>query len=741
MTKHLIRIVLITFLPLLSFAQSSVPETFIITSDTAAEIKLDIKYFRIWDDSIGTTNFKLVSGSAISNRFKEFDTTRTFDFSIKTFWYKLNLKNSLNRNVEIGLPANAMYHDIYFADSTLQWHHLKTGLGYHKSTRDGYKLINTPTITLRPNQELEVYYRLNSSLRFSPSKEIIIRNMELALQKKYELKNKLTGTSDYEIIISAFLLGMILITCITNLSFYRAIKEKEYLYFSLFLIFFGLSILSSDFAYLVFGLYVVKLAFLAISLLALWFFFLMRFIQYFFKTKEYLPKWNKFLNFYCYFILFIWLAAFAIELVTISQYWYDRLGGFIGIFFYLFMDVLFITILLTLFNQKVKINIRILATLPLMFLFGPVYTLNFIYGILDKYYKVKQPAFVQWVNDWNSLLTLIGILWVILFFSWLLFKRYQSIQEKLIQEVIDRERMEKEKEAEKNLLISQQNERLEIQVAERTKALQESLENLKATQSQLVQSEKMASLGELTAGIAHEIQNPLNFVNNFSEVNEELLLEMKEELDKGNMDEAKAIANDAIANQLKILHHGKRADAIVKGMLQHSRSSSGVKEATDINALADEYLRLAYHGLRAKDKTFNATMKTDFDETIGKINIIPQDIGRVILNLITNAFYAAPMPPEGGFKDPNYIHSPTVWVSTKKNGDKVFISVRDNGPGIPQKILDKIFQPFFTTKPTGKGTGLGLSMSLDIITKGHGGELKVETKETGGSEFIIILNI
>ncbi len=269
--------------------------------------------------------------------------------------------------------------------------------------------------------------------------------------------------------------------------------------------------------------------------------------------------------------------------------------------------------------------------------------------------------------------------------------------------------------------------------------LETTLANLKSTQSQLIQSEKMASLGELTAGIAHEIQNPLNFVNNFSEVNKELLVEMKDEIKKGNINEVNALADDVIANEEKINHHGKRADAIVKGMLQHSRSTNNAtKEPTDINALADEYLRLAYHGLRAKDKSFNATMKTDFDETLPKINIIPQDIGRVILNLITNAFYAAPLPPEGGFKDPDYIHNPTVWVSTKKVGDKVFISVKDNGPGIPKKILDKIFQPFFTTKPTGQGTGLGLSLSYDIV-KAHGGEINVKTLENEGTEFTIML--
>ncbi len=266
------------------------------------------------------------------------------------------------------------------------------------------------------------------------------------------------------------------------------------------------------------------------------------------------------------------------------------------------------------------------------------------------------------------------------------------------------------------------------------KVLETTLTSLKSTQSQLVQSEKMASLGELTAGIAHEIQNPLNFVNNFSEVNKELLTEMNEEIEKGNFDEVKALAKDVTDNEEKIIFHGKRADAIVKGMLQHSRSSSGVKEPTDINALADEYLRLAYHGLRAKDKSFNATMKTDFDESIGNINIIPQDMGRVILNLITNAFYVV---DEKKKQNPTG-YEPTVTVSTKKINGKVEVTVADNGNGIPQKVLDKIFQPFFTTKPTGQGTGLGLSLSYDIV-KAHGGELRVETKEGEGSEFIIQL--
>jgi len=273
------------------------------------------------------------------------------------------------------------------------------------------------------------------------------------------------------------------------------------------------------------------------------------------------------------------------------------------------------------------------------------------------------------------------------------------------------------------------------------KEIEKAYKELKATQSQLIQSEKMASLGELTAGIAHEIQNPLNFVNNFSEVSNELIDEMHEEIEKGDLDEAKIIAHDVKQNLQKINHHGKRAEAIVKGMLQHSRSSSGEKEPTDINALADEYLRLAYHGLRAKNKSFNATMETNYDESIGKINVIPQDIGRVILNLITNAFYAVNekklQTPEARLPD-GQGYEPTVTVSTKKINGKVEIKVKDNGNGIPVQIKDKIFQPFFTTKATGEGTGLGLSLSYDII-KAHEGELNLLTGEGKGSTFIILL--
>ena len=321
--------------------------------------------------------------------------------------------------------------------------------------------------------------------------------------------------------------------------------------------------------------------------------------------------------------------------------------------------------------------------------------------------------------------------------------------------VAEKERIKRQHEDEINRAIAIRKVELEGLVAERTaelteqkEELEQALHDLRSTQSQLIQSEKMASLGELTAGIAHEIQNPLNFVNNFSEVNLELLEEMKSDLMAGKHEDAIALANDIADNEKKITQHGKRADAIVKGMLQHSRSSSGIKEPTNINALADEYFRLAYHGLRAKDKSFNATMKTDFDQTLEPISIIPQDIGRVILNLITNAFYAVAEKKKQADKDLQGFenlegmstYEPTVSVITKKKVNKVLITVRDNGNGIPQAAIDKIFQPFFTTKPAGQGTGLGLSLSYDIV-KAHGGEIKVESKDGEGSEFTIVIPV
>lgn len=325
------------------------------------------------------------------------------------------------------------------------------------------------------------------------------------------------------------------------------------------------------------------------------------------------------------------------------------------------------------------------------------------------------------------------------FISFLLAKEFAETNKSLKYQLETVEKLSQKtiaQEQEKQQILATENERLEQQVAQRTADLKQSLEHLKSTQAQLIQSEKMASLGQLTAGIAHEIQNPLNFVNNFSEINTELIEELKNELAADNKEEALLIADDIKDNEQKIIHHGKRADSIVKGMLQHSRASTGKRELTDINALVDECVRLSYYGLRAKNKEFNAEIKTDLDDSIAKINIVPQDISRVLLNLLNNAFYAVNEKKKGL----NGTYEPIVSVCTKKLDSKVEILVKDNGNGIPQNIVDKIFQPFFTTKPTGQGTGLGLSLSYDII-KAHGGNIAVESNEGEESKIIIQLPV
>ena len=332
---------------------------------------------------------------------------------------------------------------------------------------------------------------------------------------------------------------------------------------------------------------------------------------------------------------------------------------------------------------------------------------------------MKAPWWQRWWAIASGILLLGGVIWL-----FILYRSRNLLKEKhLLEQKVNLRTRE----------VVEQKEEISIQRDQ----LKDALEGLQNTQAQLVQREKMASLGELTAGIAHEIQNPLNFVKNFSEVNMDLLEEMNEAMDKGDKAEMKEIFSDLKQNTEKVVLHGSRADSIIKGMLHHFRSSSHTAELTDINDLVDECLRLTYHGLRAKDRSFNATFKTNYGDNIPEINIIRQDVGRVFLNIFTNAFYAVTEKKQ--MLDDASAYEPTVSVSTTKLDDEIEIRIKDNGNGIPQKIVDKIFQPFFTTKPTGQGTGLGLSLSYDII-KAHGGEIKVETKEEEGTTLIIQLN-
>jgi len=722
-------------LQLSQVAQLAAQPVFDIAADTSMSITIRDEYLLYWPDSGGSTSFKEVSGGGESGRFKPIGAADSLDASIRTHWYSFQLRNDMDKDIQMGIQWWGSYFDIYYADSTETWTHLKNGSAYSRADRDGYKLLRLVDFTLPAKRQITVYLRYQNLFRFDPPKEIELLLMGEALEKRFGIRSRLSEFSSTEIMLMSFLLGMILVSSIINFTFFQAIREKEYLYFVLFLLclaatnlvgFFGTFFLDRS------SEWTVLVNFIANLFL---FFFLMRFVQYFFKTKQYLPKWNMFLDIYNYLLVFVWIFGFFFGTNRISIGNQNWVADILGFLVYFFMDVLFVTVCLFLFKKEGQVKSRLLAIIPLLFVFGPLFSLQFVFGLAERYLGVAPPAFIALISGLSSLFIVVGVFWVILFFSWLLFKRYQGIQQQIINEQVSKEKLEREKEAEKNLLIAQQNERLEREVAQRTNALRQSLDTLKATQSQLIQAEKMASLGELTAGIAHEIQNPLNFVNNFSEVNSELVAELEEAVRSGQLDQALEIAGDIRSNEDKIRHHGLRADGIVKGMLQHSRRGAGIKEPTNINLLADEYLRLAYHGLRAKDKSFNARFETQLDDSLPPVNVDPQEIGRVLLNLINNAFYAVSERQRTG--EPDY--EPTVTVRTRQADTGIEIALQDNGHGIPEAIRDKIFQPFFTTKPTGQGTGLGLSLSYDIVTQGHGGKLNVVTEEGKGTTFIIWL--
>lgn len=432
-------------------------------------------------------------------------------------------------------------------------------------------------------------------------------------------------------------------------------------------------------------------------------------------TARLLPEWDWVLS-------KVWLASIVYFILAFVPFlgflknWYDNL-------FYLLL-------LFTTFLLREHRSARLLAS-ALLPLAGMYIISNFARRFFPEFYKADHELF--------ETVTVFAALWLFGFGTYVMIQNNREVKQRLKQE--ERLREAETRKAELEHLVAERT----AELSQQKDALEKTLTELKAAQDQLVHAEKMASLGELTAGVAHEIQNPLNFVNNFSELSVELAHELLEELEKPDFDRGfvEELVRDLTQNQQKINHHGKRAANIVSGMLQHARSSTGAKEPTDLNALADEYLRLSYHGLRAKDKSFNAKMHTDLDPAVGTVAVVPQDFGRVLLNLINNAFYAVTQKKKSLAVTPAEAeaYEPTVTVSTKKLPNAVVICIRDNGTGIPDSLRAKIFQPFFTTKPTGQGTGLGLSLAYDIVTKGHGGTMDVETQEGEGTVFIIQLSL
>ena len=628
-------------------------------------------------------------------------------FDDENCWMWFRLKNPSPDTYIVALRAKTSSASIYVLDNG-KWHSYKTGYDAPWSKKDGDKNNDCIPYTIKAGHEILVYINEEGD-HFAPK----IGNYVKMVNDAYHNQKVFNSVQ----VIAFGFAGFILFGMIFNLLFYYVSREKLYLVFSFLLFFAALTIADDAIEYFYFsesrGWYYIFEIFSGVGFVIMFVYT----VRYFFSMKDYFPRWDKILSYFP-----VYLAAAL--LCSVALYVYRDANDllYLNLFLLMFLGIAgigasilfvgFIVILiwmLIIFAKRKDSEAR-LFTVAVVPFFG-----SFVCSM-----------FFSW--DW---LTPTASVWAIVVLSWGMFARFKRLQEQYA-------RIALEKEEERSRIIAQQNELLEGQVAERTAELQHSLAELRQTQSQLIQSEKMASLGELTAGIAHEIQNPLNFVNNFSDVSAELLQELKEEVENGNYAEVTAIADDVIQNLEKIAHHGRRADGIVKGMLQHSRASSGTKEPTDINTLTDEYFRLAYHGLRAKDKSFNADLISNFGEGLPKPSVLPQDVGRVLLNLFTNAFYATQQKSrqvtDGTYK-------PVVAVSTTHKDNTIVITVKDNGTGIPDAIKDKILQPFFTTKPTGEGTGLGLSLSYDIIVKAHGGTIDIKSTEGEGAEFIITLPV
>jgi len=684
-------------------AQDTMPAAYEILSESLSIAMLPDTSWQVLEDERGNWTIKDVSQPPFTEKFH---TNAGYSYNINTYWIRCRIRNKMDHETEIYFRSNAPFHEVYARKSNSDWCYQKAGWLIPWSEKDGMRGLEAISVVIPAGEELIIYRRLEYN--FKISRPAILR-IGFQFTKNALRNNYINNEGEIlEKFLFAINSSLFLLTAILSFFFYQITRERVFIRGAIGYFFFSLLF----FAPTIFILFkehpvVVHYAWRLIDSSTI--FVTVYVLRAFLQIKERFPVWDKVLVTVSLIPLLDLALRFMSPAIALSNYQ--------PIIFFLLLA----TCLYLIKHKDRAARIFVIGVLPL-----------FTFVLFDNVEVLNTPAYLSY---WTGV-GFLAYLWLVISINRILFYRYKQMQTKLVKEELEKELLAKQIEVEKRMLIEQQKVELEKQVSERTEELRQSLNHLKSTQSQLIQSEKMASLGELTAGIAHEIQNPLIFVNNFSEVNKELIGEMKTEIEKGNFGEAKLLANDIEENQEKINHHGKRAGDIVKGMLQHSRSSSGVKEPTDINALADEYLRLAYHGLRAKDKSFSAKFATDFDSTLPKINIIPQDIGRVILNLITNAFYTVTEKSSFAKAAEDKGYEPTVIVSTKKEGDKVLISVNDNGNGIPQKVLNKIFQPFFTTKPAGQGTGLGLSLSYDIV-KAHSGEIKVETREGEGTTFII----
>lgn len=708
-------------------AQNPALKVYVLKSDTGMYQELDSRYWQVMDDPDGKLHLEDILKEPLNKQFYQIQLeTDEASSRASAHWFRYKIRNDSARTFNISFFTGSQQADFYVFEQDRQTGHLVTGNSYPWHKKAGLKKANAVPWAISPGKEILVYQR-----RFNDRPDNLRVDTKIRLYNTEKLKE--AELTDYEenyieipAIYKSFISGLLLLACIFNFLLFWQLKDRASLYFSLML--FCFFFLYNSFLREVVGRenHIAEELFNTIGISFIIFFLL--FVREYFEVYKTHPRWNKFLVIYSIILFVLFYMDYLIPNTMVrGKLFQARSFVIMG---YLISTA--ITVIICFRTPGKKRKIFAIAILPFVFtVIGVVILLS----ALSIFKLDKAP------NDfffWEPYILGFFMVWATIVFSSYLYKNYGQAQRRVIETMLEKEKMAREEEQHRAAFMEKAKIQLESEVETRTAELKSSLEELKSTQAQLIQAEKMASLGELTAGIAHEIQNPLNFVNNFSEVNTDLIADLKDEIRKGNLEEVNQLADDIAANEEKISHHGKRAEAIIKSMLQHSRNSTGAKEPTNLNELADEYLRLTYHGLRARDKNFNVTINTDFDLSMPQVQIVPQDIGRVLLNLFNNAFYAV-AERAALHESTNSNYHPMVTVTTKRRGVSVELVVQDNGKGISPANIDKIFQPFFTTKPTGKGTGLGLSLSYDIITKAHGGSLKAESMEGEFAKFVISL--
>jgi signal transduction histidine kinase len=708
--------------------RAQIPPPYPIIDDSVLSQDIPDSFVVYVEDEGGKMSLQDVQRANRENRLKPWHGKRDGNDQIKPgqyLWLYYRIKNKTGKKIETGLDSwsNISVFAVIRKNGTIQTD--TTGDWVKWSSKKEFKTNNVVPLILESDETIEVYYKAAFiDPRFI--KQFKVALVEPNAQARIALREaEIENVSKTDMFLAIFS-GSLLFAALLYFFFYYSVREKVFLYFGLCLLCFGLG--WSGMIQLYAREHPLSVRYVA-SVVQFGFLFFLLFFREYLQVSKHLPKWDKVLK--------------VLALVYIAAVVYDHWNvGKQGQGTLIVVTLIIACLVISFFLLKGKMikekKFMLYAIIPFLVAFSVLIILIIYSTTLRSADTIFQNRVFRWFAVNFNILLGFTFIWMVISFSRLLFRRFNEQRQKIRDQEIEKEHMRAEQEKERLKLVEQQKKDLEIQVAERTAELKQSLEELKATQSQLVQSEKMASLGEMTAGIAHEIQNPLNFVNNFAEVNTEIAEDIRSEISQLVPDPTKRasleeLLADLTSNQEKIRTHGKRADSIVKNMLQHSRTGVAQKEPVDLNAMVDEYVRLSFHGLRARDKNLNADFEINLDPAIGKVNVLQQDFGRVILNLVNNAFYAVNDKSKTGQEG----YRPKIAVTTSAAEDHVTITIKDNGDGIPEKIKDKIFQPFFTTKPTGEGTGLGLSISYDIITKGHNGIMRVESKEGEGSSFIV----